>query len=82
MDTTALIQEPEIPIEEGVVTLLLKETNTEGKYNMEIKLEYDNIEVKLDSSFANPFVGTYTALIKHSGEFTPSNKPIIIMKMT
>tara|TARA_Y100000310_G_scaffold225672_1_gene227740 strand:- start:29897 stop:30445 length:549 start_codon:yes stop_codon:yes gene_type:complete len=88
-DTTAIIQEPSthgnrVVIKEGVISMELKETLVEEKYDMVLTLEYTNIDIDLVSSFANPFVGTYTALIKHTGTFTPlpGNKPIIAIIMT
>ena len=81
-DTAAIIQEPEVVIQEGVIAMELKKTFVEEKYSMELRLEYTDIDIKLNSKFANPFVGTYTALIKHTGTFSGNKKPIIDIIMS
>jgi hypothetical protein len=88
-DTKAIIQEPTVGanpviIQEGVIAMELKETFVEEKFTMELRLEYATIDIELKSSFANPFVGKYTALIKHTGDFTspPADKPIIEIIMS
>lgn len=76
LETEAVIQEPNTPLKEGVLTLTLQDTRTEGKYNMLVETQYTNIDLNLTSSFSNPFTGKYTMLIRHTGRFT-SNKPVI-----
>ena len=82
LETEALIQEPNIALKEGVLTLLLEETRTEGKYNMMISTTYTNIDLNLTSTLNNPFAGTFTVLVRHSGRFTTTtNKPEIEIHM-
>src|SRR3989344_4448752 len=76
LETEALIQEPNIGIKEGVLTLLLEETKTEGKYNFIMSTTYTNIDLNLTSQLNNPFAGTFSVLVRHSGRFT-ANKPEI-----
>lgn len=76
LDTEAIIQEPEKSIQEGVVTMTLRESKVVGRYTMEILTAYPSIDLKLNSAFSNPFVGKYALLIRHTGSFT-GNKPVI-----
>ena len=80
METDAEIQEPNVIIEEGVLQLQLTETNIEGRYVMEVKAPFTTVDLALNSTYQNPFVGKYRALIKHTGKFT-SNKPIVHVVM-
>lgn len=81
METEAVIQEPNTPLKEGVLTLELKETKTEGKYLMLITTQYSGIDINLTSAYNNPFTGKFSMLVRHSGRF-PSNKPEIEMHIT
>ena len=74
MLTDALVQEENIVIQEGVIETELKTTNVDQRYRMELRLDYSSsVNVNLTSSFNNPFVGDYTAIIKHSGKFDAGN---------
>lgn len=80
LETEAVIQEPNIDIKEGVLTLRLDETKTEGKYLMSITTKYDGIDLNLKSPFNNPFIGEFSVLVQHAGRF-PANKPEIVVNI-
>lgn len=81
METEAVIQEPNTPLREGVLTLTLEDTRTEGKYTMLIATQYTGIDINLTSQLNNPFTGKFSVVVKHSGRF-PANKPEIIVQIT
>jgi len=76
METEAITQELNTPLKEGVLTLTLSDTRTEGKYSMLISAQYTSINLTLSSSLSNPFTGKFSVLVRHSGRFT-ANKPEI-----
>ena len=78
LETEAVIQEPGVDLREGVLTLKLEETRTEGRYNMTIETQYNGIDLNLTSQFNNPFTGKFSVLVQHSGRFT-ANKPEIVI---
>ena len=81
METEAVIQEPNIDIKEGILTLHLRETKIEGRYLIVISAVYTNIDLNLTSSFNNPFTGKFSMLVRHSGRF-PNGKPEIEIHLT
>lgn len=81
LDTRAVVQEPKLVLQEGVLKTELKETPTEGKYTMELRLEYTSVNLKLTSTTASPFMGTYTMIIRHTGQFSANNNPEIEIMM-
>lgn len=81
MDTTAELLEPNTPIREGVLTLLLNPTQVVGKNVVSIKLSYaGSINLNLNSRLSPPYSGTYTLVIRHTGEFA-NNLPKIEIKV-
>ncbi|MBI4154115.1 hypothetical protein HY501_02165 [Candidatus Woesearchaeota archaeon] len=82
MTTTAKMLEPDVPLNEGAVQLLMYETNIIGEYIMTMQLPYANIAtISLASDFSNPFKGTYSFGIRHSGTYDAGNKPIIMIEI-
>ena len=83
--STPTDQAPQTPLQELFVKKDLEPilaSAFKNAFDMEIKLDYSSISLNLISSFANPFVGSYTALIKHSGKFSTANEPIIDIHIT
>lgn len=78
METEAVTQELNTPLREGVLTLTLSDTRTEGKYIMIIATQYTSLDLNLSSSLSNPFTGKFSVLVQHSGRF-PNNKPEIVI---
>ena len=75
METEAIIQEPNTPLKEGVLTITLKEhPNIEDRYTILLETQYTGIDLNLTSQFNNPFTGKFSVLVRHSGRF-PANKP-------
>ena len=81
METKARLSEPNILIEEGSLNMLLNKTFVKDKFNINLFLNYNDIDLKLNSPFGNPFTGKYKTVIKHTGQFT-GNKPIIEIVLT
>ena len=81
LETNAVITEPDTEIEEGAVTLLLESTPIVDKYVMHVNLTYLTlVDLKLISNYQNPFSGTYSMSIRHTGNFTPgaiTDMPVI-----
>ena len=86
LKTSAIILEPDTPIEEGVLSLLHKTTQVKNEYLMTITLDYtDHIDLELESDYQPPFTGHYSALILHNGNFTTTSLgeeiPVIKIKI-
>ena len=59
-----------IDFREGALILSSQETNIEDEFLLMIKLAYSSLaNITLDSQFDNPFVGTYSLLIEHTGGY-------------
>lgn len=70
--------EPGYIIPEGRLTLFLTETPVKGTYIMNMTTTYESFaEIKLLSQYQNPFVGTYTAVIRNTGNYTNDGLPQI-----
>ena len=62
---------------EGALVLSSQETNIEDEFLLIIKLVYSGLaNITLDSQFNNPFVGTYSLLIEHTGVYN-NDVPVI-----
>ena len=82
MTTNAKMLEPNVLLNEGGVQLELFETNIVGEYIMTMQLNYANmVSLSLQSDFSNPFKGTYSFSIRHSGSYDAGNKPIVILEI-
>ncbi len=81
MKTTAMLMEPNITIPEGNVNQRLDYTFVEDEYLITLWLEYENVNLTLDSKFSNPFKGKYSSLIKHTGYFDSNSNPVISIAM-
>ena len=78
METGADILELNTLIHEGPLELLAVPSKIAGKNVVSIRLDYANkYDLKLVSKYQPPFFGRYQAVIKHSGNFTSSNLPMI-----
>jgi len=82
MKTEALIVEPSrlpnrIIKREGNLEIWQEDTNIRDEYTISIKLNYDKIKLYINPGSANmPLQGTYTMLIRNSGE-TDSGRVIV-----
>lgn len=77
MNTQYKSAETGIDFKEGPLILTNEETNVKDEYLLSIKLNYTNIiSLELESDFQNPFKGTYSMLVEHTGQFD-NNDPII-----
>lgn len=82
MDTPAQLLEPNIPIKEGSLTLYLRPTQVVGKSTASVSLSYRNTyDLRLVSQYKPPYFGTYSVIIRHTGNFTSSNMPMIEIKV-
>ena len=82
MKTGNKLMEPNIEFEEGALILSLDETSISKEYMANIKLRYDNIAIlNLESEYGNPFSGTYSLLIEHSGSYV-NDMPNITIKVS
>lgn len=79
LETRAIVQEPKLILQEGVLKTELKETPVEGKYLMELRLEYTTVNLNLTTTLASPFTGEYNMLVKHTGNFKNNIPEIQIM---
>lgn len=81
METTAMMLEPGIAMQEGTLNLLLEETAIEGRYKINLGLSYENIaELFLNSDYGNPFSGRYTIIIRNTGELK-NDLPVIEVRV-
>ncbi len=80
LETNAVIIEPGSAIREGTLDISLDKTPVSEKFIARLGLLYTNINLTLNSTYSNPFSGSYTAIIKHTGLFT-SNMPLIEIRM-
>lgn len=86
LKTSALILEPEVEIKEGPLSLFLAKTFVKEEYIMNINLTYtDFINLTLESDYQPPYLGRYSMLVLHSGEFsttsTGATVPSIIIRV-
>lgn len=86
MKTTAPLLEPNVPIKEGILTLLLTPTPVKDEFQMSISTSYkNNINITLISDYKSPFTGKYSAVIQHTGTYTtlPSGDvmPVIAIRI-
>ena len=82
METNADLVEPGVKLKEGNLNIELSTTPQVGKYIMKVHLIYDTIyDIKLNSQYQPPYQGTYTVLIKHTGQYSTigpvSNVPLV-----
>ena len=87
MKTSALIMEPDIPLREGVLSMMLHSTPVKGDYLMNLSISYhDRIDLLLESEYQSPFFGKYSMLISHKGNYTLSSEekeiPVVTVKVT
>lgn len=69
--------ESDIEFREGALILASQETNIDDEFLLAIKLNYaDLANLTLDSQFNNPFIGTYSLLIEHTGVYN-NDIPVI-----
>jgi len=76
METSAVIAEPNTQIQEGALNITLQDTKIKGRYIIKLLLPYNNIDLAISSSIANPISGKYSLIVKHAG-FNPLVGPII-----
>ena len=63
--------------QEGSLLLFLNQSEEENEFVLNLKLDYfPTNNITLDSSFGNPFVGTYSMSIEHTGNYV-GEKPTI-----
>lgn len=78
-ETKSKLIEPNIQFEEGSLNILLKTTETEDEYEINLELDYsNNLNINLISQYNNPFRGKYGLSIEHSGTYI-ENKPVITL---
>ncbi|MBT4576973.1 hypothetical protein HOM13_02385 [Candidatus Woesearchaeota archaeon] len=81
METKADLMEPEIEIVEGNIKQILNTTIVEEIYEINIWVDSDKFNISLNSPFTSPFKGEYIVTVKHTGEFTPTDNPIIELRV-
>lgn len=70
MKTGSKIMEPGAIFKEGVLTLTLNETNIEDEYLVNIETSNGNVaDLNLVSDYQNPFSGSYSLTIEHTGTY-------------
>jgi len=78
METSAVLMEPNIQIQEGVLNMTLHSTKIEDKYNIELLLPYEGfIDIEISPNIANPLSGRYSLIIFHTGAVNADGEPII-----
>lgn len=78
LETSAVLLEPDIAIQEGALNMTLHSTKIEGKYNIELLLPYKGtIDLEISQSIANPLSGRYSLVITHTGIVNTDGEPII-----
>ncbi len=87
LKTSAKIIEPGISIQEGVLNLTFNPTVVKDEYLMTISLDYsDDVDINLNSAYKSPFVGHYTALISHTGQYVNSplgnTMPVVLITIS
>jgi len=71
LNTNAIVSEPDTLIQEGVLTLLTQSTPIVDHYIINLNLSYASlIDLTLVSAYHNPFSGTYSLSVRHTGNFT------------
>lgn len=78
MKTKALIQEPEIIIEEATLKTYLNESIIVGEYQANLELDYSDIDLRLDSSSKSSFSGSFNLIIQY--DKVENNKPVLVIK--
>lgn len=82
MLTKNKLMEPGINFTEGSLIIHLEPTNIEDEYKLYIEMDYsNNLDIELKSTQGNPFTGTYSMAIEHTGEY-PNNLPKISIDMS
>ena len=79
MKIKALIQEPEIIIEEATLKTYLNESIIIGEYQANLELDYSDIDIRLDSSNKNPFSGPINLIVEYNK--VENNLPVIVIKI-
>ena len=79
MKIKALIQEPEIIIEEATLKTYLNESIIIGEYQANLELDYSNMDIQLDSSNKNPFSGPFNLIVQYNK--VENGKPVIVLKI-
>tara|TARA_Y100000310_G_scaffold337122_1_gene423359 strand:- start:2249 stop:2794 length:546 start_codon:yes stop_codon:yes gene_type:complete len=75
METKSLLMEKDIEIKEGNVHQILTSTFVEEINKMTLWIEYEKVDILLESDFQSPFSGRYTLLVKHTGAFNDDGSP-------
>jgi hypothetical protein len=65
--TKALILEPGANKTEGYMYITSLPTNIEGENLIEASVTYTNVDINLSSQFRNPFLGSYSIIVKNTG---------------
>jgi len=84
METKAFILEPDVKIKEGSVSILLENTNIEGRYLVTLELDYKDVaKIFLDeeSKLRNPLSGQYSLIIRNTGEYS-NELPKVAIKLS
>lgn len=82
METGADLMEPNLEIVEGNIKQRLNLTIVEEIYEINLWVESTRFNISLVTPFTSPFKGEYVITIKHTGDFTPEDNPIIELKVT
>ncbi len=87
LDTKLAYMEEGVVKKEGGLNLFLDPNTVEGatirgEYVMNLQLKYENLDIALESTYGNPFSGSYSLSIEHTGEYDETtNKPKILLKV-
>lgn len=88
METKAFILEPDVKIKEGSVSILLENTNIEGRYLVTLELDYKDVAkiclgtcLEEESKVRNPLSGSYSLVVRNTGEYS-NELPKIAIKLS
>lgn len=77
LKTKAFIIDNGANIKEGYLDIASAETNIEGENLVTLGTYYANLDIKLNTDLQNPFLGTYSILVKNTGVQAENGKLII-----
>ncbi len=69
LKTKAFIVENDATVKEGFIEISSQATNIDDENMASLGVHYDKIDITLESDLKNPFLGTYSILVKNTGEY-------------
>lgn len=82
MKTTNKLMEPGVKFQEGTMSIKMEPTPIENEYTIRLILNFTNIaDIQVKSKYENPFSGSYSMLIKHTGTYEEENKDTPIIEL-